>query len=240
MITFRRLSDDQPDLVYSPLLRAARLTLVYVAENGPVEITKTKAFKRYFVKWAAEHIEWPGHSLADLMRYHKVLNEYDFQPLELIHFLLVELKLGWHYHGAFRLTKRGQQLAQSPGLLFSELIPFYILSVDHASYGRFQDGPHGNWDVWLNVMNVEVENGISERALFQTFYDEEHDWDNAGWREMAVFSTCVLKPLEWSGLLSIHETEGDGRMMRMCFKTPLWRSAISLDTDDMLRPAPRH
>lgn len=71
MISFRQLPDDHPDFIYSPLLRAARLTLGYMVETGPIGITKTKAFKRYFVRWAAEHFEWPGRSYDDLMRYHK-------------------------------------------------------------------------------------------------------------------------------------------------------------------------
>ncbi|MCF3595755.1 hypothetical protein LZG00_17330 [Rhodobacteraceae bacterium LMO-12] len=240
MISFRQLPDDHSDFIYSPLLRAARLTLGYMIENGPIGITKTKAFKRYFVKWAAEHFAWPGKGYEDLMRYHKVLNEYDFPPLELLHFLLVELKLGRHYREEFRLTKRGLQMAQAPGALFQQLIPFYILDVDHASYGRFQDRPFGKWDVWLNVLNVEVENGASERALFETFYGRNSDWDNDGWREMGAFSHCVLKPLEWAGLLSIHEATEKGRAAHMCFKTPLWQSALPLDTDSMLSPAPRH
>lgn len=240
MISFRLLPDDHPDLAFSPLLRAARLTLSYMVENGPIGITKTKAFKRYFVQWAAEHFEWPGRGYNDLMRYHKVLNESDFPPLELLHFLLVALKLGRHYREEFRLTKRGRQLAQSSGALFHQLIPFYILDVDHASYGRLQDRPFGDWDVWLNVLNVEVENGISERRLYGLLYGEGPDWDNEGWREMAAFSHCVLKPLECSGLLSMHEAVEEGRVAHICFKTPLWRSVLHLETDDLLIAATRH
>lgn len=102
MIRFRDLPDDHADFVYSPLLRAAQLTLGFLVENGPIGITKTKAFKRYYVRWAAEHFDWPNRGYEELMRYHKVLNEYDFPPLELLHFLLVELKLGRHYREEFR------------------------------------------------------------------------------------------------------------------------------------------
>ncbi len=240
MIEFSLIPDDHPDLIYSPLLRAARLTLTYAAEEGPIGLTKTKAFKRTFVHWTAEHFDWPGSSYEELFRYNKVLNEYEFPPLELLHFLLIALKLGRHYKNEFRLTKRGQELSRSSGALFHELIPFYILHVDHASYGRLDERPFGNWDVWLDVINVEVENGSSERKLYGAFYGEGPDWDNGGWRDMAVFSHCVLKPLEWSGLISVHESEEAGRSAHLCFKTPLWRSALKLDTDHMLAPAPRH
>lgn len=97
MIEFRDLPDDHPDLQHSPLLRGALLTLKYAREHGPIPITKTKAFKRSFVYWAAEHFAWPDRNLEDLLRYQKVLNEQDFQPLELLHHLLIMLKLGRHY-----------------------------------------------------------------------------------------------------------------------------------------------
>lgn len=240
MIEFRHLPDDHAALVYSPLLRAALLTLTYTAKEGSIGLTKTKAFNRSFVRWAAEHFDWPGCSYEKLFRHSKVLNECDFPPLDLLHFLLIALKLGRHYKGEFRLTKRGKELSQSPGVLLHELIPFYILNVDHTSYGRIEDRPFGGWEVWLNVINVEVENGASERKLFGTFYGEGPDWNNAGWREMAAFSQCVLKPLEWSGLISVHDAEEAGRSAHMCFKTPLWRSALKLDTDDTLARASRH
>ena len=57
MITFRPLSDDDPALAYSPLLRAALLTLQYAQDHGAIELTRTKAFKRVFVHWAVEHFD---------------------------------------------------------------------------------------------------------------------------------------------------------------------------------------
>jgi hypothetical protein len=53
---------------------------------------------------------------------------------------------------------------------------------------------------------------------------------------MAAFSSCVLHPLEWAGLLVQIREERDGIHVHNVFKTPLWRSALKLDTDDMLRP----
>jgi len=241
MIEFRHLPENHPDLQHSPLLRAALLTLRYVQEHGPIGLTKTKAFKRVFVHWAAENFDWPGRSYEDLMRYNKVLNEYDFPPLELVHFLLIQLKLGRHYKGEFRLTKRAAELAQSPSKLFSELIPFFVLHIDHAAYSRFNEPPFGKWDVWLNVINIEADQGITERELFGVFYGEGPDWDNAGWREMAAFSACVLQPLEWAGfLVQTEEEKPDKRRVHHVFKTPLWRSVLKLDTNNMLETARLH
>jgi len=236
MIEFRLLPDDHPDLAHSPMLRAALLTLQYAQEHGSIGLTKTKAFKRVFVHWAVEHFVWPGQSAEEMFRYNKVINEYEFPPLEVLHYLLISLRLGRHYKGEFRLTKRGAELARAPGRLFAELIPYFVLRIDHASYARFDDRPFGKWDVWMNVINVEADHGTTEAALFKAFYGEPPDWHTAGWRQMAVFSTCVLQPLEWAGLLTETRENAPGKPVTHVFKTPLWRSALKLDTDDMLRP----
>jgi hypothetical protein len=236
MIEFCTLSPDHPDLGHSPLLRAALLTLQYTQDHGAISLTKTKAFKRVFVHWAVEHFDWPGNSAEDMFRYNKVINEYEFPPLELLHYLLITLRLGRHFKGEFRLTKHGAKLVQAPGKLFAELIPFFVIQVDHASYARFQERPFGKWDVWINVINVEADHGATERELFAALYGKEHDWDNAGWREMAAFSSCVLNPLEWAGLLVQTREERGAKHVHHVFKTPLWRSALKLDNDYMLQP----
>lgn len=236
MIEFRSLPDAHSDLAHSPLLRAALLTLRYAQEHGAIGLTKTKAFKRVFVHWAVEHFDWSGKSAEEMFRYSKVINEYEFPPLEVVHQLLITLRLGRHFKGEFRVTKRGAELAGAPARLFAELIPFFVLQIDHSSYARFEERPFGKWDVWMNVINVEADHGTTERALFAAFYGEDHDWDNAGWREMAAFSCCVLQPLEWAGLLVQTRDERDGKRNHHVFKTPLWRTTMKLDTDDMLRP----
>ena len=169
-----------------------------------------------------------------IQRYHKVINEGDFLPLEVLHYLLIQLKLGRHYRDEFRLTKRGAALAVSSGQLFAELIPFYVLRIDHSSYSRLDERPFGKWDVWLNVINWEADHGSTEAQLYKVFYGEDHDWHNSGWRELAAFSAYVLKPLQWAGLLVEHPD--DGKRLYHIFKTPLWRNALKLDLDDQLKP----
>lgn len=238
MIDFRPLADDHIDLEHSPLLRGALLTLHYTQKHGSIGLTKTKAFKRTFVHWAVEHFKWPGKSAEEMFRYNKVINEFDFPPLEILHFLLISLRLGRHYKGEFRLTKRGKELSQAPGRLFAELIPYFLLRVDHASYARFDGCPFGKWDVWMNVINVEVDQGTTETALFETFYGEPGEWHTTGWRELAAFSSCVLRPLEWAGLLIETRENIAGKHVCHVFKSQLWRSALNLDTDNMLRAMP--
>jgi hypothetical protein len=175
-------------------------------------LTATKAFKRMFVYWAVENFDWPGAGKEEMFRYQKVVNEQDFAPLEVVHFLLLSLRLGRHVKGTFRLTKRGAELLHSSGRLFAELITYYVLRVDHASYARFDDRPFGKWDVWMNVMNVEADHGTTEAALFETFYGEPEE-HTAGWREMAAFTSFVLRPLDWAGLiLLIRDAHAEARV----------------------------
>ena len=229
MIEFRTLPNDHPDLARSPLLRAALLTLRYAQEHGAIGLTKTMAFKRVFMHWAVEHFDWPRKSAEDMFRFSKVINEYEFPPLEVLH------RLGRHFKGEFRLTKRGAELAGAPARLFAELFPFFIPQIDHASYARFEDRPFGKWDVWMNVINIEVDHDTTVRSLFAAFYGEDHDLDNAGWLEMAEFSSCVLRPLEWAGLMTETREVREGMHVHHAFKMPLWRRAIRLDTDGILQ-----
>ena len=236
MIEFRQLPDDHPDLAYSPLLRAATLTLRYAKLHGSIGLTQTKAFKRVFVHWAVENFDWPGSEAEFMFRYNKVINEFEFPPLELLHYLLITLKLGRHYKGTFQLTKQGAVLAEAPGKLFSELIPFYVLRFDHAAHNRFARGPFGKWDVWINVMNVEADQGAKERSLYKVFYGPPNDERAGSWRELEIFSACVFQPLQWAGLIQLVPDEASGYCTDHVFKTPLWRSVFKLDSDDMLQP----
>ena len=120
------------------MLRAALLTLRYAQENGVIGLNKTMAFKRVFVHWAVEYFVCPGKGAEEMFRYSRVINEYEFPPLEVLHYLLLTLRLGRHFKGEFRLTKRGSELAQAPAQLFAEVIPIFILTIDHASFARFE------------------------------------------------------------------------------------------------------
>lgn len=175
----------------------------------------------------------------ELFRVNKVLNEYDFPPLELLHFLLLELKLGRHYKGQFKITKRGAELLTHPAQLLNALVPFYVMNMDHSSYSRSGDQAVGSWDVWFNVLNVEAEDGGTEVELYEVFYGKLSD-DPMAWRATSSFYCCVLRPLCWAGLLSSHKSQDERRAEAAYFKTPLWRAWLKLDTDDMVEPAPRH
>lgn len=118
-----------------------------------------------------------------------------------------------HFKGEFRLTESGAESAQAPAQLFSEIIQFFVLKIDHASYARFEERPLGKWDVWMNVTIVEADCGATERALFAAFYGDEHDWDmlhGAIWPRSPPASCDRL-----NGLDCLHKPEKSARA-RMC------------------------
>lgn len=96
---FLELSDTQPALAHSPMIRGLERTFAYIDEHGPIGLTPSGAFKRVFVQWAAEAFDWPGHRPKDLYAVNKVLNEWDFLPVAELHDLMLALKIGRHFKG---------------------------------------------------------------------------------------------------------------------------------------------
>lgn len=225
------------------MVRALGKTFAYVAERGGIGLTPSKAFKRVFVHWAAAEFDWPGHTEADLFAVNKVLNEPDFMPLMMLHDLMIAMKLGRHYKGAFRLTKAGQALVGHRGQIFDTVVPVFLFRVDHASSSRFDAEPVlGNWDIFLNVLNVETEDGATGAHLRRVLYGEPETGPVPRYDQvMGDLYIQVLRPLCWAGLLHKQPGAVSYRMEDALFvKTPLWRAALRLDTDGAVRGATRH
>lgn len=243
MIEFRTVADDEPALNFSPLLRGVQKTFAYVQDHGSIGLTPSKAFKRNFVHWAAAEFNWPGHSEADLFAVNKVLNEHDFMPLGDIHFLLTTLKMGRHYKGNFKLTQAGSELIDQPGRLFGIITPFYLFELNHTGYTRFIDEPPlGNWDMFMNILNVEAEDGITGADLRRTLYGDPDQAPGPRYDDiLGSLYLNILRPLCWAGLLHVDRSKGFQSTERSLFtKTPLWKAALKLKTDSMVQSATRH
>jgi hypothetical protein len=240
MIHLKPIPADLSVLDQSHLFRGARLILGYVVEHGPIPLTPSKAFKRVFVNWAAEAFVWPHWTVADLYRVNKVLNEYDFGPLEVLHNLLIDLKVARHYKGTFRITKLGQNLQALPADLFELIVPFYLFNVNHAYYSRSAHETFRDWDKALNILNVEAENGLSLGEFCTSIFgagprNREQQWEAEG--ELYV---GVLRPLCWAGLLVEQRSRGGGLAAHTYQKTKLWSSIFALKTDSMVRTPMLH
>ncbi|UWQ25695.1 hypothetical protein K3553_04330 [Leisingera aquaemixtae] len=239
-VELRTLDDSDPLLGGSKLLDAVRKSVGFAKEHGGIGLTKGKAFNRKFATWAAENFNWPEYSADQLLRIQKVLNEEDVLPVLALHKLMISMKLGRHVKDSWRFSNRAQALAETPGALQLELTKGFLFEFDHSRLQRSPFVAPGNWDIWLNVINVEAHSGVSEAALLKTFYGVEYSGagDREFWDHASFLMWHVLKPLTWLGYLT--ETELDRKhspLDRTIFaKTPLWRRTFRLDTDDDLRP----
>lgn len=236
---FRAIADDDPALCHSPMIRGFVKTLAYILENGPIGLTKSGGFKRYFVEWAAGVFDWPGHRPDDLYAVNKVLNELEFYPLAELHDVMLAMKIGRHFKGEFRLTKDGKALVGHPGKLFGQLARFYLLRVDHGRYSRGRaEAPMRHWDIYLNVLNVEVDGCATGARLREALFGPPET--GSGYDDiLGSFAMQVLRPLCWLGLLEKVGT-GRGWSDETYAKTPLWRAVMRLDTDHYLTPIIAH
>ena len=238
MIEFKPIENDKLLLKLSPLVRAIDLTLNYIDAQNGIELTKGMAFNRKFVHWAAKEFYWPGHSYEELFRIQKVLNEPDFPVCKAIHILLLQTKVGRHFKGKFLLTAKGKKLLGKPSEIFNDLVPRFLFEIDHSyGYYRSLEQPMGNWDVFLNIMNVELQTGIVGTELAAVFYGAREKTPYFHDTEFWALYNHVIKPLCWVGLIQEASSETHKYADEKRFqKTQLWPLALQLDTDHMLKP----
>ncbi|MDJ0825833.1 MAG: hypothetical protein QNJ16_10055 [Rhodobacter sp.] len=242
MITLRPVAGDNPVPDQSRLLRAIELAFDYAGQNGGIGLTQTKAFNRIFAHWMAEHSRWPEYRAEELLRLNKVLNEEDAPPAMVLHDLMIVAKLGRHVKGKFQVSKAAKDLATRRGAFFSRIAETYLFESNHARTARSEFTAPGNWDIFLNIINVEAEGGLTEAHLVKTLYGlEKRDgvFDREYHDHAGFLFTHVLRPLSWIGFLA--ETSDTGRRFdKTYWKTPLWRACLQLSTDDMVERPPRH
>lgn len=220
------ISNDEPALAGAPMICAAQKLLAFLLEHEAIGLTKGKAFQRKFVHWAAAEFAWPGWEEEKLFCVNKVLNEYDFPPLEALHFVLLTLKLIRHDKLTCRLTKAGRAMAGSPRDLFNEIAPFYLFQVDHAAWSRLSESRLDDWSLYLNLLHVEAERGVTCGALREALYgpaDPAESYD----RVSGMIWNQVLRPLCWVGLLADITTSEHAHFEdRRYVTTPLWAKAF--------------
>src|SRR5690606_29236014 len=130
-----------------------------------------------------------------------------------------------------------------PGHIFGTVIPFFLFRINHATLSRFDGAPIlGNWDVFLNVLNVETEDGATGAHLRRVFFGEPETGPLPRYDDViGQLYIQVLRPLCWAGLLQQERRAPSYRSEDAIFmKTPLWRATLRLETDEMVRGAMRH
>jgi hypothetical protein len=153
----------------------------------------------------------------------------------MLHDLLLSLKLARHYKGALHVTKLGKQLRGHPGELWALIAKRILGGFDATPYSRFEVPFVGNWDVFLNIINVEGHMGCTDDHLCAVLFGSkkgEHGLEHAKIR--SAFYVHCLRPLIWLGLLD-ETTTGTGLNRERIFtKTPLWFSVFRLETNALI------
>lgn len=232
MYAFRTLSDNDPLLDAAPLMRALDfLRTKLEAHDTGIPLTKGRAFKRTLVAEAITTIQWPGWSEKEI--YHgflpiKVADEYHFEPLWMLHQLLLDLRFVRHYRQTLRLTKTGRTLFGTRFALFDRIAQMILFHMEPFAHVRTHGAIMGSWDIWLNVIDREARQGISGKDLTETLYGAGDDAMPFDPRTSAL-REGVLKPLIWLGLLEEHIGQSRKLADRVYVTTRLWGRYLALD-----------
>jgi hypothetical protein len=243
MIKLNTPADDDPALDQSRLLHALRQTIRYADEHGGIGLTQTKAFNRKFAHWAADNFDWPEYSTDKLLSIQKVLNEWDVPPVGVIHDVLTIAKWGRHTKGMFKISNSLTTLNASRGKLFMALVEHFLFRYNHDRFSRSDFTPPGTWDIYLNIINVEAQDGLTEAHFVKTLYGIvpttdpfDRDFQNHKW----FLVSNALRPLTWIGFLVATRASDDRSAERIYWKTPLWSKCLVLDTDHYLERRTTH
>lgn len=231
---FRKLPPDAPHLRLALLPDCAQRLLGYADEVGGLALTPGGAIKRMHVNWAAEAFAWPGHTARELYRMNKVLNEEDVLPLWVLHRVLLHTRHARHHGKMFRPTKAGRVLIGAPHLAFNEIVPRFLLEVDHAAIGRGRSAIPGRVADYLDALNLAAGDWIGIDLLTERVLGPApaQIWD----RRPSSLYVGVIRPLVWCGLLL--EVDADHLDTRVK-KSPLWHQALALPSDEALEvPGP--
>ncbi|MGL4414716.1 hypothetical protein [Roseinatronobacter monicus] len=232
MYCFRTLPDDDPLLDSSPLMRALDFLKHQLDQNPEgIPLTKSAAFRRAMVADAITTIRWPDWTEQEI--YHsfckiKVADEHHFEPLWRLHWILRDMRVVRPYRGQLRLTKAGVTLFSSRFQVFDAVVREIIFEAKHFKYSRENRALMGNWDIWLNVIDIEAQHGISGEDLTKALYGPLEIGQAFDPRTSALYDG-VLTPLVWTGLLQEDMSQGRKLSERVYIITPLWRRYLELD-----------
>ncbi len=228
------------DLQASPMCRNAMKVLQHAHHHGGIPLTKAIGnFHRKFVEWAAEDFEWPGYKPEDLYAVNKVLNEPDFQPLSVMHEVLIRTRLMRHYKGKAVLTKAGKAMLGHYGELQAICMDYMMAS----PFGADEQTNTLFWDIehFLGVIGNRLGRWVKVEELAQwlvpvDLFKAPH-WSTPG-SEAALFAALhVVRPMAWLGLLD-DGAEANSRAglfrERLVKKTPLFDQFVKIVGPDIM------
>lgn len=224
------------DLSGSPMCINGMKVLTRVTEDGGITLTKSGAFYRKFVTWAAEDFRWPDYEAERLYVVNKVLNEPDFPPLAIMHELMVGARLLRHSKGKALPTKAGKAMIGDYGALQAELFDAFFLALDHGAYERFPI-EYDDADIlhFLGVVQNRLDDWVPmpELAGWCLPLDLITSYRFSPVSDASYYLLSRLtRPLLWLGMIEQHpdddrRTRIEDRRYR---KTPLFGRFLSFKT----------
>jgi hypothetical protein len=224
----------QSDLTGSPMCINGMKVLRSASDGGGIPLTKSGAFYRKFVTWAAEDFRWPGHEVEKLYVVNKVLNEPDFFPLAVMHELMTGVRLLRHYKGKAVITKAGKAVLGDYGALQAELFEAFLLALDRGADDRLPTG-YDEPDIahCLGIVHNRLAGWVSMGELASwclpldliasSRFSPAHD-------ASYYMLFRLVRPLLWLGMVEEQEVAAKGRVPvedRRYRKTPLFDRLVS-------------
>jgi hypothetical protein len=211
------------ELVGSAVVRAARALLSRAADRAGLKLTATGNLSRAVVAEMLEIIEWPGLDKAEMLRYHKVINEPDFLALHFVRILLQSVRLLRKEREKMLITRLGRRVLtlEQHGAL--QAILFHI-AFWHVNLAYFDGDPIPSWPqddagIVLWSLSATADDWRDREALTRLCAVPvigvlETPWDR-GWFAMEA---RILRPLTWFGLIESRLETGSGPMEQHLYR----------------------
>ena len=216
------------DLSGSPMCVNGMEVLTRAQEDGGIPLTKSGAFFRKFVTWAAEDFQWPDYETERLYVVNKVLNEPDFLPLAVMHELMIGARLIHHYKGKALLTKAGKTMIGDYGALQAELFDSYFIGLDFLGHERFPiEYDDADFVHFLGVVQNRLDDWVpmTELAAWCLPLDLITSYRFSPMEDACYYLLSrLVRPLLWLGMIERHpDTERYCSVHDLRFrKTPLY------------------
>jgi len=193
------------DLSGSPMCINTMKVLTRANEDDGITLTKSGAFNRKFVTWAAEDFRWPGYEPEELYRLNKVLNEWDFPPLAVMHELLIGARMIRRNKNKALLTKAGKAMLGDHGALQAELFDTYLTDYDFLGHDRFPiEQDDADLVHFLGVIKDRLDDWVPMTELAGWCLPVDHI---TKYRFSPVEDACyyllsrLVRPLTWLGMV---------------------------------------
>ena len=193
----------------SAVARNALMLLSAASRGQGLKLTATGNLTRKVVAEMFEVFTWPGLDKADLLRYHKVLNEPDFLPLYFVRHLLETAGLVHQNNNFLTISPNGLFVLQGPtrhafqALLFH--VAFWLFDLNYFGRGLPDDWPQRDIGVVLWSLSVSTSQWCTPEYLSKSCTIPTEDIIAAP-RDIATYAmeARILRPLLYFGLLEQH------------------------------------